>query len=811
MSTGSETLTQRILSRIRGSSTEEFIDFNEVKEEFPDISSQKFGKLISKIFPNVESKRGRDRSNWAGKLVQRYYGITWLENKENENANQPQFSSIKHLLPGDFIFLSQSENSCAIGFLSGIKINENRVMTELTLMKDGTWSISALGKTLNPKNVGVNPTYTIDMAGLNVVFETARNIRYCEGFSASKNSECAAKVECYKEDIKRVIKDQEQVVCRYRSKSCTIFLPFSSTNTYTCIACKEDERKCNYIEEMQDSLSGNDGKDEKNSQTEDTVNDQGDVTLCESDHKDLKSILENIFPDCSSKMSAFWLSQKQALERKPHGRRWNSDVIRVCLTLWCRSPRGYRDLRSSGLMILPSEKILQIYKNSVHQEAGFQKEMLKWMAEEAKVKNLSPEGYVGGLIIDEMSLQPDLQFSSKDGVIELIGFTEVVPESIVMNEIKTKKKERNLATHALQLVFLGLSGFRFPVAHFPTCTASANELYLLVWKSVHMLSLYGFQVEYISTDGAQCNRDLMKLLLPNFKSSEPVTCSFTNFFCNSKEKIHFIMDCSHVFKKIRNNVYKSGSSENSKRTLTLNSGHILWDHFKNAYVWDITSNPFPIYHKLSQDHFSLTSENKMRNYLAEDVLNSEMLNLMKQYKVSLGTVGKKLDSTIDFLENTSVMINIFRDSRPIIDHSDDRLRALRDVLTFFIKWENSVKKDTSIQNKEKFLISHQTREDIVSCILGFVELCDQRLKNGSSSIIPSRLNSDVVENLFCQQRTLHNGANSNPTYLGYCRTINSVVLGQSSISRKSNTGGNDGGTTLFQSEKVNLFTISSKM
>lgn len=30
-------------------------------------------------------------------------------------------------------------------------------------------------------------------------------------------------------------------------------------------------------------------------------------------------------------------------------------------------------------------------------------------------------------------------------------------------------------------------------------------------------------------------------------------------------------------------------------------------------------------------------------------------------------------------------------------------------------------------------------------------------------MIPSRVNSDVVENMICQQRTLHNGANTNPT------------------------------------------------
>lgn len=76
--------------------------------------------------------------------------------------------------------------------------------------------------------------------------------------------------------------------------------------------------------------------------------------------------------------------------------------------------------------------------------------------------------------------------------------------------------------------------------------------------------------------------------------------------------------------------------------------------------------------------------------------------------------------------------------------------------------------------------------------MGFEELCLYKLKTSNASIIPSRVNSDIVENMFCQQRTLHNGPNTNPTYLGYCNTVNSVILGQTSISRKSNVGGGDG-------------------
>jgi hypothetical protein len=50
-----------------------------------------------------------------------------------------------------------------------------------------------------------------------------------------------------------------------------------------------------------------------------------------------------------------------------------------------------------------------------------------------------------------------------------------------------------------------------------------------------------------------------------------------------------------------------------------------------------------------------------------------------------------------------------------------------------IQWENSVKSNEKIRNKEKCLISHQTRQDIISAILGFKELCTYKLKKSNAT------------------------------------------------------------------------------
>ena len=451
---------------------------------------------------------------------------------------------------------------------------------------------------------------------------------------------------------------------------------------------------------------------------------QETLNLCDDDHDDLMKIMGNIVQDsnCPPRIMQLLLDQQRNLKESKTGRRWSKEIIRLCLTMWCRSPRAYGDLRSSGFLLLPSHRLLQIYKNKIHQKAGINKEILHWMKNEAVNKNIPPEGYEGGLMLDEMSIQSDLQFYSRDNKIYITGFTDLGDESALVESIKTKTSNMKLATHVLQYVFLGFSGFRFPICHFPTIQASASDLYILTWEVINMLQVFGFTVRYISTDGAQTNRDFARILLGDFKSETVSTMKIPNIYCPTNPPIVFIMDYSHVVKKIRNNILKSTSSSNGKRRLFVNGHYILWRHFYDAYLWDTSHNPLPVHHKLTIEHFELTSETKMRNKLAEDVLGKEMLHLMQCYGNTLQNPSH-LQSTIQLLQNTSPLIDIFRDHRPIIDTSDERLATLKKILDWFKNWEEEVNSDDSLKQKDTFLISHQTRSDICSLIIGFRELC----------------------------------------------------------------------------------------
>jgi len=150
------------------------------------------------------------------------------------------------------------------------------------------------------------------------------------------------------------------------------------------------------------------------------------------------------------------------------GRRWSKKVIKACLGLWLRSPLAYENIKDSCLFILPSGRQLRRYKKYVPQEPGIHNYMLRWMFESAKQVNLPNEGYFGGLIHDETKIQQDLVWKKSGIAIALVGFVDTGPEGTSVKTLKKGKVEQTIASEVLQVTFVGYTGFRFPIAHFPT-------------------------------------------------------------------------------------------------------------------------------------------------------------------------------------------------------------------------------------------------------------------------------------------------------------------------------------------------------
>ena len=124
---------------------------------------------------------------------------------------------------------------------------------------------------------------------------------------------------------------------------------------------------------------------------------------------------------------------------------------------------------------------------------------------------------------------------------------------------------------------------------------------------------------------------------------------------------------------------------------------------------------------------------------------------------------------VHLLRRTSKLVDIFNDFRLIKGLDDIRLSELQEILEWLDSWGK--------QENKRSKLSYQTQEDLTSMICGFTYVVQEHITSKRSTVIvPGRINSDIVENMFCQQRTLVNGAKTNPTAQDYGVGVNTIGI-----------------------------------
>eukprot|EP00918_Siedleckia_nematoides_P068217 GHVU01148504.1.p2 GENE.GHVU01148504.1~~GHVU01148504.1.p2 ORF type:complete len:139 (-),score=12.84 GHVU01148504.1:315-731(-) len=124
---------------------------------------------------------------------------------------------------------------------------------------------------------------------------------------------------------------------------------------------------------------------------------------------ELIDALINKLPNAPQDWKILLQSQVKNCSVSLHGRRWDPKIISVCLSLWTRSPQAYKDLLQKNILVFPSVRTLERYKNIIQQKPGFNTQNIDWMNEEACRQEVPPSGRKGGIILDEMSISQDIQ------------------------------------------------------------------------------------------------------------------------------------------------------------------------------------------------------------------------------------------------------------------------------------------------------------------------------------------------------------------------------------------------------------------
>lgn len=227
-------------------------------------------------------------------------------------------------------------------------------------------------------------------------------------------------------------------------------------NVYCNIQAKGDEHPLSYIKEH----SGPKNLSEKSTRDKDVI------FVSEGDHADLSNILESVFPNASDKMKMFLKSQHDILcSTSPQARRWNKDVVSLCLSLWIRSPKAYQTLLESNVLVLPSGRQLRRYKNYIPQDPGISDTALRWMYESAKGLRLPPNGWVGGLHHDETKVQQDLVMEMKGGTPIITGWIDLGEEAQNLKSIEGSSNDSATCkwSHTSYICWI----HRIPISYLP--------------------------------------------------------------------------------------------------------------------------------------------------------------------------------------------------------------------------------------------------------------------------------------------------------------------------------------------------------
>lgn len=286
---------------------------------------------------------------------------------------------------------------------------------------------------------------------------------------------------------------------------------------------------------------------------------QNGIHIEEQLENDLTKIMEEktneicqMYPS-DSFQHLFWKQQLESLKVKDKRQiKWHPMMIRWCLSLKLISSASYHALRSSNLIVLPSERTLRDYTHFIKAKPGFQPEIDEQLCREANIDSIPEYQKYVCLVFDEVKVKEDLVYDKHSA--NLLGFVQIGDINDHLSDFERMKSSEvlrpQLATHILTFMVCGiLSDLEFPYVSFPCSSITGDQLYPLVWGCIRRLEACGFKVLALTCDGASTNRTFLKL---HQFSNDDVVYKTTNPYADEDRPLFFISDPPHLIKTVRN-------------------------------------------------------------------------------------------------------------------------------------------------------------------------------------------------------------------------------------------------------------------
>ena len=302
----------------------------------------------------------------------------------DKTVGVPEFDpkKIEKSCPTNYTVLSSSLHSVKLSTDSGHLCNNTSIAKILIFNNDFTFTVSIRGVNTDHASLSIKDTFGSTCQEIASVFEIVDKIQLCQGISLD-GLKYVRKNHITEELLK--IND-EKAVRVLRSTKCKMVSAFVGRQRPNCRTCQT--MTVHYESDLEDSNSTALNTEESVQNTEESI----------------RKLMQNV----TEELLTLIISQVKN-SANSHQNRWNQRIISECLNLYTPSPEGYRVLRQSGLLILPSPRLLILYKNSINHIPGFDSNIFNWMNLEAKRLHIPPEGRIGGLLIDEMAIQESIE------------------------------------------------------------------------------------------------------------------------------------------------------------------------------------------------------------------------------------------------------------------------------------------------------------------------------------------------------------------------------------------------------------------
>ena len=474
---------------------------------------------------------------------------------------------------------------------------------------------------------------------------------------------------------------------------------------------------------------------------------------------DINTILANSDMESSPHMKFFWEQQKKLLASPNFGRRYHPHLIRFCLSIHSKSPSVYRELSSSGVLVLPSERTLRDYRNFFKPKPGFHQENIQKLTE-TTTQLFDVQRYVA-VSFDEMKIHSNLVFDKHSN--ELIGFVDLGDEEI---NVATFDCPASMATHVLAFMVRGVaSDLKYILGYFSTRNITSYQIMPLFWKAVAILELTcNLWVCAGVSNGASANRKFFSLHvgMVGEKSSADVVYRTVNLFSPSRF-IYFFSDVPHLLKTTRNCLYNSGIGKYT-RLMWNSDKYLIWEHISKLYYADLEHGLHQL-PKLTLEHVKLTSFSKMKVKLAAQTLSQTVaVALRRHYKEGEAEETAKLCEMINkFFDCLNVRSTTEHSKKrnpslaPYSTLNDERFKWLEDTfLRYLQEWHKSTQARAgsfSDDDRAKMFISRQTYCGIKISVHSLIEVTKFLLSEGFEFVLSEKFCQDPLEEYFGHQRS----------------------------------------------------------